>query len=148
MALFAAADHAPFDLALATLAARTCLEEVRVLAPTEARSPVLDALEAASRWGVTVERCPAAALPERLGAGVTRLRCVGAVPEALLHAAAETGVHVERGPVLHAARVELLAYLEEQSVSVEAHRFGMIEPALPLRGACGATHERAEPVRP
>jgi hypothetical protein len=143
MALFASAAHEPLPLALAVLAARTCLPEVRLIVSPETRSQVLEALTGAARWGVVVERLAPEGLDRRLGSRERRRgRCVGAPPAEVVLSAAAASAYLDRSPVLRAARVELLADREAQSVSVEAHRFGMLEPPLPLRGAGGSVHTR------
>jgi RHH-type proline utilization regulon transcriptional repressor/proline dehydrogenase/delta 1-pyrroline-5-carboxylate dehydrogenase len=55
-----------------------------------------------------------------------RVRCAapGRVSQAVLEAAGESGICVAARPVLMEGRVELLWYLEEQSVSIDFHRYG------------------------
>ena len=45
-------------------------------------------------------------------------------PRIVLEAAAETGIAVVSRPVLTEGRVELLWYVQEQSVSIDYHRYG------------------------
>ena len=42
----------------------------------------------------------------------------------MLRAVGETGIYVSRAPVLVEGRVELLWYIEEQSISHDYHRYG------------------------
>ncbi len=68
-----------------------------------------------------------AALANHLRAGeITRVRFTGAdrIHEDLFAAAALNGVFLARDPVLPVGRLELLNYLEEQSISVNYHRYG------------------------
>ncbi len=60
------------------------------------------------------------------GAGITRVRVLGARRPALDQLNAEHGSHIADEPVLALGRFELLHYVSEQSVSVEYHRYGNI----------------------
>jgi RHH-type proline utilization regulon transcriptional repressor/proline dehydrogenase/delta 1-pyrroline-5-carboxylate dehydrogenase len=46
------------------------------------------------------------------------------VPSPLLEAAAEIGFYISRTPVMMEGRIELLQYLQEQSISHDYHRYG------------------------
>jgi RHH-type proline utilization regulon transcriptional repressor/proline dehydrogenase/delta 1-pyrroline-5-carboxylate dehydrogenase len=46
------------------------------------------------------------------------------VPDLIRRAVAETGLYVAAAPVLDVGRIELLWYLQEQSVSIDYHRYG------------------------
>ena len=52
------------------------------------------------------------------------------MPTIILEAAAATGVAVVSRPVLAEGRAELLWYLQEQSISVDYHRYGNLGPRL------------------
>ena len=65
------------------------------------------------------------ACAQRLGATpVERLRCVGSVEAGVALVAEHAGAAVLVHPLLLTGRVELLAYVREQSVSARYHRFG------------------------
>ncbi|MBC7174493.1 MAG: aldehyde dehydrogenase family protein, partial [Polyangiaceae bacterium] len=132
----ALAEHQPRALALALLASLTCSGKARVLALEGPRSSLVARLEESRLECVRLERLDMAGLEALLATGtLSRVRAVGAVPSALYEAAAKGGAHIESSPVLCAARAELPRYLIEQSISVEAHRFGALSPSLGLRGA-------------
>ncbi|HMR47680.1 MAG TPA: bifunctional proline dehydrogenase/L-glutamate gamma-semialdehyde dehydrogenase [Arachnia sp.] len=107
----------------------------RLSTPIALPSPVVAAMEAA---GVTVrydddaawraelgrlaaEQGPKAGARVRIVAGPSRVAAVAAAYEATGGA---PDVAVYGGEVVSAGRVEMLAYLREQSVSITAHRFG------------------------
>jgi RHH-type proline utilization regulon transcriptional repressor/proline dehydrogenase/delta 1-pyrroline-5-carboxylate dehydrogenase len=46
------------------------------------------------------------------------------VPESVLHAAAETGYYIARSPVMMEGRLELIHYVQNQSVCDNYHRYG------------------------
>ena len=50
------------------------------------------------------------------------------VPSVVQQAAAETGVYLAAQPVLAEGRVELLWYVQEQSISFDYHRYGNLGP--------------------
>jgi RHH-type proline utilization regulon transcriptional repressor/proline dehydrogenase/delta 1-pyrroline-5-carboxylate dehydrogenase len=58
--------------------------------------------------------------------GVSRLRYAAPerVPEAIRRAVLDRYVHVADTPVLEAGRIELLWYVQEQSICVDYHRYG------------------------
>ncbi len=133
--ILALPGHDARALGRAALAAVTCAGTARVLAVGDARSSVLDALERADT-SVAVERVAAPALAEAIARGdLPRVRAVGDAPPALVDAAGSSGAHLETAPVLRAPRAELPRYLLEQSVSIEANRFGALLPSLGLDGA-------------
>ena len=61
------------------------------------------------------------------GSKVARLRAIGTVEPELARAAYAANVHIAGEPVLLAARVELLHYLREQSLTVAYQRNGYCE---------------------
>jgi len=70
----------------------------------------------------------AAELAARMGE-LERVRMVGALPQALLEASMETGVHVATEDVIGVGRGELLHYVREQSLSISYHRHGNLAAA-------------------
>ena len=50
------------------------------------------------------------------------------VPEAIRRAANEACIHIADTPVLTEGRLELLWYVEEQSLSNDYHRYGNLGP--------------------
>lgn len=56
----------------------------------------------------------------------SRVRCLGAVPEGALRAAADNGSWLDPAPVVRSGRHEMLHYLREQSISWSLHRFGHV----------------------
>jgi RHH-type proline utilization regulon transcriptional repressor/proline dehydrogenase/delta 1-pyrroline-5-carboxylate dehydrogenase len=128
----ASADAELCDVLLALIAGRTAGARMTLSAAPQliASAPWLQTL----RWDGTeitlviedsitcANRLPNARPP------VTRVRCVGSV-EPLLGPVAETvGAAVLSRPVLLTGRVELLAYMREQSVTTRYHRFGNLAP--------------------
>ena len=57
---------------------------------------------------------------------VQRIRYAGPdrVPMEVFKAAAKTGFYISRTPVSMEGRIELLQYIQEQSISVNYHRYG------------------------
>ena len=82
----------------------------------------------ARRAGKVARVCAAdAELVESIQNGeIGRLRYAGAdrVPEEIRSAVIGYYVHIADGPVTPVGRVELLAYVEEQSVCLDYHRYG------------------------
>ncbi|MFO0747936.1 MAG: proline dehydrogenase family protein [Myxococcota bacterium] len=80
----------------------------------------------------------AATLAARLPAlGLRRLRALGELERDVLIACRAAHVHPDAEPVVSAGRVELLRYLEEQTLSLDYHRFGNLgardgEPRAPV----------------
>ena len=97
--------------------------------PPEMATPALDFLlgmEGRRLLGTAAVRLESdAALIEALPR-VARIRYAapGRAPRAVLAAAAKTGVHVAREPVLMEGRIELLHYFQNQSVCDTYHRYG------------------------
>ncbi len=46
------------------------------------------------------------------------------VPDAVFQAAAQTGFYMARTPVMMQGRIEMLQYLQEQSICNNYHRYG------------------------
>ncbi len=49
------------------------------------------------------------------------------VPEIVLKSANELGIYIARNPILYYGKIELLQYLQEQSISFNYHRYGHID---------------------
>jgi RHH-type proline utilization regulon transcriptional repressor/proline dehydrogenase/delta 1-pyrroline-5-carboxylate dehydrogenase len=80
-------------------------------------------------WGAAIEFVEEDddGLGEAIRQGQTdRIRFAEAsrVPEGVRRVAAETGLYLAAAPVLAEGRVELLWYMQEQSVSFDYHRYG------------------------
>lgn len=56
--------------------------------------------------------------------GVERVRLIGSEDAELLDWVARCGAHLDRDPVSPRGRVEVLRYLQEQTVSIDYHRYG------------------------
>jgi RHH-type proline utilization regulon transcriptional repressor/proline dehydrogenase/delta 1-pyrroline-5-carboxylate dehydrogenase len=110
------------DIVLALVAARTIGAQLALsVAPRRASAwPWLLQLK-----GLAATAEPAAALAERLPAlAADRVRCVGEREPEVIEACRMLGVTAIARPVLLSGRVELLAYVREQSVTTRVHRFG------------------------
>jgi RHH-type proline utilization regulon transcriptional repressor/proline dehydrogenase/delta 1-pyrroline-5-carboxylate dehydrogenase len=128
----ASADAELGDVVLALVAGRTAGARMTLSAAPQliASAPWLEAM----RWDGTditlVVEDPITCANRMLKAkpAVTRVRCVGRA-EPMVEQVAETiGVAVLAQPVLLTGRVELLAYMREQSVTTRYHRFGNLTP--------------------
>ena len=120
----------PFELFARVCAAHVAGSQVTVSAPRNFTSPALKLLEEITQsWAGAIEF-----VEETDGelAGMMRehqtdrVRCAAAdrVSPLALEAAGESGVCVVSRPVLAEGRVELLWYLQEQSLSIDYHRYG------------------------
>src|SRR6185295_17993605 len=120
-------------LSLVLLAARTCGVPVVVSLSAGAPGPWL--AEGSEVAAVETE----AELIARIGAGgFERLRALVPLSRELHAAAHAAGIAVLDAPVLGAGRLELRAYLREQTVSRVVHRYGSImEPAQPAEAGGG-----------
>ncbi len=65
--------------------------------------------------------------------GVTRIRVLGSIGNAVRQAAVDAGIHLADDPVTRSGRLELLHYLREQAVSETLHRFGNLTPPARIR---------------
>ena len=106
VALRAEADAAPRDVARARAAAARCGVPL-----TESHAADETSAEFAARLGPL---------------GVERVRVMGTCSDQLRAAANEAGVHIADDPVTAEGRIELLHYLQEQSVSRTTHRYGNV----------------------
>lgn len=124
------ADDSEFDLVARVAAARTAGCRITVSMPPDFESPAITRLqEATDEWAGAIEFIEES--DEELAAAIDqhetdRVRYAGAqrVPEIVRRAAAEAQVYVADAPVLAEGRVELLWYVQEQSVSHDYHRYG------------------------
>ena len=123
-------DDTPFDVFARVCAGRTVGCRVTVSLSPHASSPGLKVLEELTEtWAGDIEFVEES--DEQLAQVVRdrqtdRLRYAAPdrAPEGVLRAAADAGVAVLRSPVLIEGRVELLWYLQEQSLSIDYHRYG------------------------
>lgn len=124
------ADDTKFDIVARVAAARTVGCRITVSSPPDLESTVLTQLhEATEDWAGAIEFIEetdeelAIAISER---ETDRVRYAGhdRVPEVVRRAAAEAQVFIADAPVLAEGRVELLWYVQEQSVSFDYHRYG------------------------
>lgn len=123
-------DDTAFEIIARICAARVAGCQTTVSVPPDFRSPILDLLEAATEsWAGAIEfleeddRQLAQAIRERQADRV-RYAQPDRVPLEVLTAAGETGIPVVSRPVLGEGRVELLGYFQEQSLSIDYHRYG------------------------
>ena len=123
------------DVSCALAAARTCGVEMSIsVGADDAEARALVA--ALGDWVPVVEGEDE--LAARLEAdGIGRIRSLGKLDGSLREVAEALAVHCDDSPVLLNGRVELLRYLEEQSVSVDYHRHGNLgdresEPRAPV----------------
>lgn len=120
----------PFEIFARVCAVHRAGCRVSVSTHAEDRVPAVELLEELTEsWAGAIEFLEetdeqlARALREHQ---TDRLRYAGPdrVPSAVLEAAHEAGVCIVSRPVLEEGRVELLWYLQEQSLSVDYHRYG------------------------
>jgi RHH-type proline utilization regulon transcriptional repressor/proline dehydrogenase/delta 1-pyrroline-5-carboxylate dehydrogenase len=133
-----------FDLFARVCAAHAAGCRVTVSFPPDFTSPALQLLDALTdSWAAAIEFIEesdaqlAQAMRERQ---TERVRCAAPERAALevLHASAESGVSVVSTPVVAEGRLELLWCVQEQSISMDYHRYGNLGPR--------ATEPRAEPL--
>jgi RHH-type proline utilization regulon transcriptional repressor/proline dehydrogenase/delta 1-pyrroline-5-carboxylate dehydrogenase len=124
-----AADTA-FDVFSRVLAARVAGCRITVSLPPKLELPVLELLESLTdSWagGIEFVEETDAQLAQAISALQTdrvRYAAPDRIPEAVLVAAAPTGICVVGTPVSGEGRLELLWYVQEQSLSVDYHRYG------------------------
>jgi RHH-type proline utilization regulon transcriptional repressor/proline dehydrogenase/delta 1-pyrroline-5-carboxylate dehydrogenase len=120
----------PFDLFARVAAARQCGCRITVSYPPGFEWRPLDRLHTVTEaWAGNIEFVAETEeeLAEVLLQGQTdRVRFAGPdrVPESLRRATVETGIFLGDSPVRMEGRVELLWYLQEQSISHDYHRYG------------------------
>jgi RHH-type proline utilization regulon transcriptional repressor/proline dehydrogenase/delta 1-pyrroline-5-carboxylate dehydrogenase len=123
-------DDSPFDLFARVCAAHVAGSRVTVSAPKDFAPPALKLLEEITEsWAGAIEFVEETdqELAEVVRQGQTdrvRYAAPERVSQAVLKAAEESGICVAGRPVLTEGRVELLWYLQEQSVSLDYHRYG------------------------
>ncbi len=123
-------DDSVFDLFARVAAARAVGCRITVSSPPDEPAPgqaLLDLLTESWAGGIEfVEESDDALAALLLARETDRLRYAAPerVPEAVLRAAAASAIHVASRRVLREGRVELLWYVEEQSISNDYHRYG------------------------
>jgi RHH-type transcriptional regulator, proline utilization regulon repressor / proline dehydrogenase / delta 1-pyrroline-5-carboxylate dehydrogenase len=119
-----------WDILARIAAARAVGCRPTVSSPHGVQDPVLDLLDdLTDSWAGQIEFVEEeeVELEEIVRSGETqriRFASPDRVPEGLRRAAAEVGLYLADAPVLLQGRVELLWYVEEQSVSINYHRYG------------------------
>lgn len=120
----------PFEMFARVGAARTVGCRITVSAPWDFRSPALRYLETLTEsWAGAIEFVEEdddelAAVMRGHGTDRIRFAAPDRVPAVLQETAAETGLYIASQPVLKAGRLELLWYVQEQSLSCDYHRYG------------------------
>ncbi len=123
-------DDTAFELLARVCAAKAAGCGITVSLPPRLESAAVELLRhLTDTWGTAIEcieesdtqlaRVITAKQTDRL-----RYAATDRVPQSIRLAAAETGLFVAATPVLAAGRIELLWYLQEQSVSIDYHRYG------------------------
>ncbi len=124
------ADDTCFEILARVCAARIAGCGITISVPPGLESAVLAFLDAQTdSWGAAiefVEESDEELVAIIIEAQTDRVRYASPdrVPESILRALGDTGIYVARTPVLKEGRVELLWYLEEQSISHDYHRYG------------------------
>jgi RHH-type proline utilization regulon transcriptional repressor/proline dehydrogenase/delta 1-pyrroline-5-carboxylate dehydrogenase len=114
------------DLILAILAAKLCVKEVGVSLENENLLIEIEKISPAILWHTTVTTEKNEDFLLRMER-FKRVRFVGSrESESLKNHAAKSGMAVISESVVYQGRIELLNYLQEQSVSNNYHRFGYI----------------------
>ncbi len=144
-------DDTTFDLYARVAAARAAGCRITVSTPPGFESKALQRLhEATENWAAAIEFIEES--DEDLAAAITqhetdRVRYAAAtrVPESVRRAAAETQIFIADAPVLAEGRVELLWYVQEQSVSFDYHRYGNLGArSVEVRAALVAPEAKAD----
>jgi hypothetical protein len=123
-------DDSPFDLFARVCAVHAAGTRVTVSVPKDFASPALKLLEELTEsWAAGIEFVEET--DEELARIVRQRQCdrvryaaADRVAQPVLEAAGESGVSVVGRRVLPQGRVELLWYLQEQSLSIDYHRHG------------------------
>ena len=111
-------DAAAYDVAASCLAALLVGCQLDISA-----APGFDELAEPARWGHPAHEEELAALARRVPEAA-RIRLLGSRSLALDRLSAQLGAHIADAPLLQSGRVELLHYVQEQSVSSDYHRYG------------------------
>ncbi len=120
----------PFDLLARVCAAHVAGSQVTVSAPKDFTSPALKLLEEITQsWAGAIEfveetDSELAGMMREHQTDRVRYAAADRVSPLVLEAAGESGVCVVSRPVLAEGRIELLWYLQEQSLSIDYHRYG------------------------
>ena len=123
-------DDSLFETCTRVAAARAAGCQVAVSIPLQFESPIVALLdELTQSWAASIEFVEESdqQLAEVIADRHTdRLRYASPhrVPELIRRAAAETGLFIASAPVLAVGRIELLWYLQEQSICSDYHRYG------------------------
>ena len=126
-------DDSPFEVFARAAAARAAGCRAVVSAPLDLGGAARDAFDELDKrtdsWAATIEFVEESdqQLAESMRCGATgRVRYAhpSRVPELIRRASAESYVFIADAPVLAHGRIELLWYLEEQSLSRVYHRYG------------------------
>jgi RHH-type proline utilization regulon transcriptional repressor/proline dehydrogenase/delta 1-pyrroline-5-carboxylate dehydrogenase len=125
------ADDTFFDLVARVCAAKAAGCRITVSVPEGMIHPAVALLEdrLTASWAAAIEFVSESDddLAEVIRARQTdriRYAAPNRVPPTVWHAAAETGLCIVHAPVLAEGRIELLWYVQEQSVSFDYHRYG------------------------
>ena len=119
-----------FEIFARVTAARTAGCRITVSTPPGLHSPALSLLETLTYdWAGAIEFVEESDAQLReviLRRQTDRVRYAAAdrVPREIRTASAETGIYIADAPVLGHGRVELLWYVQEQSISFSYHRYG------------------------
>jgi RHH-type transcriptional regulator, proline utilization regulon repressor / proline dehydrogenase / delta 1-pyrroline-5-carboxylate dehydrogenase len=123
-------EDTPFDLFARVCAARTAGCGITVSSPPGPVAPALRLLEELTEfWAGAIEFVEEtddhlASIIREHQTDRLRYPALDRVPETVLRAAAETGLCIISQPVRAEGRLELLWYLQEQSISFDYHRYG------------------------
>jgi RHH-type proline utilization regulon transcriptional repressor/proline dehydrogenase/delta 1-pyrroline-5-carboxylate dehydrogenase len=123
-------DDNLFETCARVAAAKAAGCQVTVSIPLQFESPIVTLLdELTQSWAASIEFVEES--DEQLAEVMVdrqtdRLRYAGPdrVTELIHRAAAETGLFIASAPVLAVGRIELLWYLQEQSICIDYHRYG------------------------
>lgn len=119
-----------YELFARVCAARTAGCQITVSLPPDHDTPALQLLETLTEpWAgaiefVTETDAELAAVVRGHGTDRIRFAAPDRVPPIVQAAAAETGLYLASRPVRSAGRLELLWYVQEQSLSFDYHRYG------------------------
>ncbi len=119
-----------FDLFARVCAAKAVGSRITVSAPHGIDFPALEVLERITEsWGGRIEFVEESgeelsAVIERHETERVRYAAPDRVPHSILSTVGDSGIYIARSPVLAEGRIELLWYLNEQSISFDYHRYG------------------------
>jgi RHH-type proline utilization regulon transcriptional repressor/proline dehydrogenase/delta 1-pyrroline-5-carboxylate dehydrogenase len=123
-------DDTPFDIIARVAAAKAAGSRVVISSPPDVAETILNWLhDATESWAADIEFLEQddEQLQESLSnLEVNRLRYAdpSRVPEFIRQTVPGTNIHIADEPVLEEGRIELLRYVEEQSLSIDYHRYG------------------------